>query len=151
MRVRISNGIVFSFVLLALTGCADINTFNKEVVDTALTCNTVTEKRVLHIESEEAEIKRTRINFWFKNTPTGQIKIFGWLQNTGNYIIEDAEITIYYINDIGKTIHTRSVKLQCLGLLPEQATNWSDDLLNISGAQRIQVAVTMVRRHTVAH
>lgn len=123
-----------------------INTFNKEVVDTALPCNTVTGKRVLSAESEEAEIKRTRINFWFKNTPTGQIKIFGWLQNTGNYIIEDAEITIYYINDIGKTIHTRSVKLQCLDLLPEQVTNWSDNLLNVSGAQRIQVAVTMVRR-----
>lgn len=147
MRVRISNGIVFGFVLFALSGCADINKFNKEVVDTAFPCNAVMEKRALNAKSEEPKVNRilkTRINFWFRNTPAGHIKIFGWLQNIGNHVIEDAEITIYYINQNGKVIHTRPVKLQRLSLLPRQVTNWSDYLLSVQGAQRIQAAVTMV-------
>jgi len=86
----------------------------------------------------------TRITFQRGNTQDGHVGIFGRLQNIGDGAIENADITIYYCNSVGKVIYAQIVTLQHLNLSPGNITNWSAYMLDVPGSQNFGAAVTKI-------
>jgi hypothetical protein len=97
------------------------------------------------IASQQASATSARIvGFKVGNTTAGTRGFFGQIQNTGQSLIGNAQITVAYVNAAGKTLHAQQVHLSRLRVPPGSAFQWSGPLLNVPGTTRVVPSVTSV-------
>ncbi len=106
-----------------------------------------------HVEAKTEEHKRqgqmqqdklnaqrlSKVTYKMQNTTTGYKGIFGNIQNLSNNVVKNATVTVLYVNQAGKVVHSEDVLIQNLSILPGQSASWSTLLKNVPGSTGIVV------------
>jgi hypothetical protein len=96
------------------------------------------------LQAERLAAQAAPVQFTIQGTNNGLRGIFGKLRNAGTQPLAGATITVYYLNRVGKPIHSEPVSLTNLNLMPGRTADWSVYLKTVPGTTNLSAKTTSV-------